>query len=281
MPPKVSRASTVRATPFKKTTVSSSKSTNKSSSTTSSKSTVSRPTTSAVRSAPSKPAPAPAQKPRNVDRVDFGKPKPPVDAGVYKPAPPKPSKAELERIAREEERAAARAQLPGLIKKANEAYENLQKAQDEVRLCQHDLMREQKKAENSSAWENSKTVLKGIRDGAAEGFVTGKIIASQIPPTDPATTEMLDVVIPMAGTGIGALEGGTYAAKAVSNEDAINEARGQLHNAKEEAAVCDGVFRKCDRDLMDCLTRATKQGPLPSSIDYPTDMATLRRDFNL
>jgi len=139
MPPKVSRTSTVRATSQKKTTVSSSKSTSKSSSTTSSKSTASRPTTtSTVRSAPSKPASAskpvvshtttskpttstvpktvtvvkttqpPAQKPRNVDKVDFGTPKPQVDAGVYQrpkliaaarghdPEPPKPSAAELE-----------------------------------------------------------------------------------------------------------------------------------------------------------------------------------------
>ena len=65
--------------------MSSSKSTNKSSSTTSSKSTGSRPTTSTVRSAPPKPAPAPAPKPRNVDKVDFGKPKPTASAGTYKP----------------------------------------------------------------------------------------------------------------------------------------------------------------------------------------------------
>ena len=66
--------------------MSSSKSTNKSSSTTSSKSTGSRPTTSTVRSAPPKPAPAPAPKPRNVDKVDFGKPKP--QSVIYeRPAP--------------------------------------------------------------------------------------------------------------------------------------------------------------------------------------------------
>lgn len=237
MPPKVSRTSTVRTTPPKKT-VSSSKSTNKSSS------------SSGVK----KSALPVTSKPKNVDKVDFGKTKTIASAGTYKPAPPpKPSTAELARIAREEERAAARAQLPGLIKKAD----------------------------NSSAWENSKTVLKGIGIGASTGFSAGKFAASQIPPTDPATTEMLDVVMPMAGAGLGAIKGGNLAAKEVSNEDAIVEAQRQLRNAKDESAICDGVFHKCDRDLMDCLTRATKQGPLPSSIGYPTDMATLRRDFNL
>ena len=45
----------------------------------------SRPTTSTVRSAPPKPAPAPAPKPKNVDKVEFNKPKPKVDVGIYKP----------------------------------------------------------------------------------------------------------------------------------------------------------------------------------------------------
>ncbi len=144
MPPKVSRTSTVRTIPQKKTTVSSSKSTSKSSSTTSSKSTVSRPTTSTVRSAPPKPAPAPAQKPKNVDKVDFGKPKTIVDAGVYHrpkpiaaatgrgdpepPAPPKPSKAELERIERLKAIEEAKSSLPAAIQKVNKAYENLEEA---------------------------------------------------------------------------------------------------------------------------------------------------------
>lgn len=269
--------------------MSSSKSTNKSSSTTSSKSTASRPTTSTVRSAPPKPAPAP--KPKNVDKVDFGKPKPTASAGTYKPAPPKAvvdhaeelrqrAIADAQRV-RTEARAAARAQLPGLVDKANKAYQNLQKAQDEVRLCQHDLMREQKKAENSSAWENSKILMKEMAQGASVGFTTGRFVASQIPPTDPATTEMLDVVIPMAGAGVGALESGLNTIKNISNEDAINEAQHQLRKAKEEAAICEGAFIGYDRQLLDCLAMATKQGPLPSSIDYPTDMATLRRNFNL
>ncbi|MGN1034640.1 MAG: hypothetical protein ACI4PK_03530, partial [Oscillospiraceae bacterium] len=57
---------------------------------------------STVRSALPKPAPAPATKPKNVDKVDFGKIKTTADAGVYHrpkpiaaatghdPEPPKP-----------------------------------------------------------------------------------------------------------------------------------------------------------------------------------------------
>ncbi len=120
MPPKVAKtsvshvrttATTSRGSPK---TSSSSNKTSSSKSTTSSKPTVSRPTTSTVRSAPPKPAPVPksvvshttVSKPAtatrtvavvkttqalpkpNVDKVDFGKPKPKVDAGTYKPAPP-------------------------------------------------------------------------------------------------------------------------------------------------------------------------------------------------
>ena len=40
-----------------------------------------------------KKATPPPAKPKNVDKVDFGKPKPKVDAGTYKPAPPKPAPA--------------------------------------------------------------------------------------------------------------------------------------------------------------------------------------------
>ena len=110
MPPKVSKVSskpTQTKTIAKASTSSSSKSSgsSKSSSTTSSKSTVSRPTTSTVRSAPPKPAPV-TSKPKNVDKVDFGKIKTTVDAGVYHrpkpiaaatgrdPEPPKPKKTE-------------------------------------------------------------------------------------------------------------------------------------------------------------------------------------------
>ena len=77
MPPKVARTGGGSKTqPPKKTTTSSSSKSSGSSKTSSS-------------SSVKKTTPPPA-KPKNVDKVDFGKPKPKVDAGTYKPpAPPK------------------------------------------------------------------------------------------------------------------------------------------------------------------------------------------------
>ena len=71
--PKVTKVSSKPSPATKSTTSSSSARTNKSSSS----STVKKPTNT-----------APQQKPKNVDKVDFGKPKPQTDAGVYhKPKP--------------------------------------------------------------------------------------------------------------------------------------------------------------------------------------------------
>ena len=75
-----------------------------------------------------KKATPPPAKPKNVDKVEFNKPKPTASAGTYKPTPPKPSKAELERIEKLKAIEEAKSALPAAIDKANKAYANLKEA---------------------------------------------------------------------------------------------------------------------------------------------------------
>lgn len=49
-----------------------------------------------------KKATPPPAKPKNVDKVDFGKPKPTASAGTYKPVPPKPAPAKEMKPSRED-----------------------------------------------------------------------------------------------------------------------------------------------------------------------------------
>ena len=167
MPPKVARTGGGSKTqPPKKTTTSSSSKSSGSSKTSSS-------------SSVKKTTPPVTSKPKNVDKVDFGKPKPTASAGTYKPTPPKqPSKAEeIARIAAEK-RAESLAEMPSLVRKANEAFENWQKAVDDVRMCQHDLTRAQKKAEEiilgvnlNMALENQDIDSKEAIDDMAADFI--------------------------------------------------------------------------------------------------------------
>ncbi len=161
MPPKVSRVVSKPTKAIAKASTSSSSRSSGSSSKTSSSSRIRKSATTASR-------PAPEPKPKNVDKVDFGKPKTIVDAGVYKPAPPKPSKAEeIARIAAEK-RAESQAQLPSLVLKANEAFEIWQKAVGDVRTCQHDLARAQKRAE-----ERREHPIKNVAIVAGGAYVGG------------------------------------------------------------------------------------------------------------
>ena len=76
MPPKVARVGSNKSTQVKTMAKASTSSSSKSSG-----------TSKTTSSSSAKQSTQIAAKPKNVDRVDFGKPKPTASAGVYKPAP--------------------------------------------------------------------------------------------------------------------------------------------------------------------------------------------------
>ena len=79
MPPRISKVGSSRSTQ----TIAKASTSNSSKSSGSSKSSSSSSVRKTTTTSNSRPTPAP--KPRNVDKVDFGKPKPTASAGIYKP----------------------------------------------------------------------------------------------------------------------------------------------------------------------------------------------------
>ena len=276
MPPKVARTGGGSKTqPPKKTTTSSSSKSSGSSKTSSS-------------SGVKKSAPPVTSKPKNVDKVDFGKPKPTASAGTYKPTPPKPSKAEeIARIAAEK-RAESLAEMPSLVRKANEAFENWQKAVDDVRMCQHDLTRAQKKAEErrEHPMKNLAIISGGIMTGGAAGLGFGEMIAEDITPTDPITLAMKLGAAP-TGVAIGMVAGGVGTAKELFCEDEIKEAESSLADAKKEEKRLQTAFNNADFSLKVCIVGVSMSGTKPRlgtddiSINYPTSAAALRSEFKI
>lgn len=278
MPPKVARTGGGSKTQPPKTMA-------KASTSSSSKSSGSSKTSSSSSVKKSTPPPA---KPKNVDKVEFNKPKPKVDAGTYKPAPPKPSKAEeIARMAAEQ-RSEALSQMPRLVNRANEAFDNWQQAVDNVRMCQHDLTRAQKKSEERSEhpMKNVALIAGGAAMGASAGAGIGEMIAEEITPIDPITLAAKLAAVPVS-TAIGTCYGSLKVAKEIANDDEIKEAESSLNDAKKEEKRLQTIFSNADFDLKICIVRASTQSTKPRlgtddiNINYRTSVAALRAEYKV
>ena len=264
MPPKVSKVS---SKPTQTKTIARANTSSSSKSSGSSKSSSS--------SGVKKSAPPVTSKPRNVDKVDFGKPKTTASAGTYKPAePPKPSKAELERIEAEQKREFARLELPGFVRKANEAYENYDRAKLTTEIMYSKYTSEQKKFEENDTMLNA---LKGGALGAAGGAMTGADVGARAGKfLGPFAADAA-----AAGTAIGGTIGFVGGAMAATSDAALTQAEDDYVAAQKDEERLYWGFKQADENLKKCIVAASRRQITVDDIQisYPLSLAAVRSEI--
>ena len=235
----------------------------------------------------------PPAKPKNVDKVDFGKPKPKTDAGTYKPAPPpkpvpppakptpkittkeitpKPSKAELERIELEKQREDALNALPGLVKAANAAALNLHLALEKYQNACDLFEVEFVKYDTQTQGLFGKTLMAAYAGGST-GATIGTKVAKYMP-------EFAGIVIPGA-----ALVGAYLGARAALDIDTsgLDAAAEIVKREEKQVQTALAKMEQPDGELRVCIAVASKQRLDPGAINiiYPTSVATLRKECKI
>lgn len=212
-----------------------------------------------------KKATPPPAKPKNVDKVEFGKPKPKVDAGTYKPEPPKEDP--LDALKRE-----ALSLLPRNVDLANKAFHELEDAQREESIARNAFLREKKKYEESGAIAQA-TYHAGVE--AVKGYKIGQITAAKLPEAPGAP------IFPYAAAAGGAI-GGFIEGMADGKAD-MEAAEAVWQEAKKNADRLGSRFLEADlglrRRLHDATKRKMEVNEFIDAFSYPTSVAELKSRF--
>ena len=278
MPGKVARTGGGSKTqPPKKTTTSSSSKSSGSSKTSSS-------------SGVKKSAPPVTSKPKNVDKVDFGKPKPTASAGTYKPAPPKPKNVDkrtekekqqeiddLTHLVAVQQRVQAREEMPALVRQANEAYRQLTVAADEFHTANQMFKFELEKFKQANTPEKIKN---DTLSAALSGFSTGSGAVTTVLSKIPGGKTILPFAA-MIGGDVGAfINMARNSGLDTTGLDITSDAAEKAHEKAEKASR---IFAAADHQLTICIVNASKSKLSIDNINvqYPTSVANLQIEYNL
>lgn len=209
---------------------------------------------------------APAPKPRNVDKVDFGKPKTTASAGTYKLAEP-PKEDPLEFFKRE-----ALSLLPRNVDLANKAFHELEDAQRDESTARNAFLREKKKYEESSAIAQA---AYHASVEAAKGYKIGQTGAARFQEVPGAP------LWPAAGA-VGGAVGGFIEGLADGKAD-MEAAEAVWQEAKKNADRLGSRFAEADlglrRRLHDATKRKMEVNEFINAFPYPTSVADLKARF--